>query len=385
MYSASIPDAKRTHRHSRRRAPRLIAASAALVAAAAITGLAAAPAQSAPTSSETQTSTPFRAGKAMIGELTENTASKCTSGFLVRRQGVTYALTAGHCAPNGDKMYFGVIANMFDTPSNYPLLGQVSENSRWGKATSNADVSLVPVPASMSPSPTIFVSPGLTREVVGSEAPVVGMRVCTRGVTTQKEVCGRITKTDMTATFSANAQLDNMRYTVTGLAQFQADDGTAGTQGGDSGAPFYVVNPDGTALAVGIYSGSNPHYSVFTPIAAALNATGSTLATSLHPSQSTWNAPSGFSTLDFTLNSYENATISGAPSWLYVYEWGGGAGETYYCAVAWGNTGTTPRSATVTLTTPDGGMATLTVTQAAYVPGQDNGGVEIFNSMEIFY
>ncbi|MDR0945763.1 MAG: trypsin-like serine protease [Bifidobacteriaceae bacterium] len=235
-----------------------------------------------PFDAETQASLPYRGGgKAIFAAMTSDSANMCTSGFLVQKAGVTYGLTAGHCAPNGKSEYLGdlrVDQNVADAHA----LGAVSASGYWYTSSVTADAEIFPVPAAVSPSATVFLGAGQNRAVAGSATPVAGLNVCTRGSTTQEEVCGQIQRTGVSVEFqpeSTSEGGDGMSHNLTDMIRFQASDGTAGIAQGDSGSPLYVVQADGTALAVGTATGGNRSVSYWTPLQDSLEETGTTLVT----------------------------------------------------------------------------------------------------------
>ncbi|MDR1152178.1 MAG: S1 family peptidase [Bifidobacteriaceae bacterium] len=125
----------------------------------------------------------------------------------------------------------------------------------------------------------------LSRTVVAkAEAAAPYTRVCISGSKTTSEMCGNITRTNWDTTFAAAVNGDGMSHVVHHTYHVVWDNGST-TQGGDSGAPVYAVNPDGTAIAVGIHTGSaaatasDPAYGVFSSMWWSLDLTGTKIRT----------------------------------------------------------------------------------------------------------
>ncbi|MDR0945825.1 MAG: hypothetical protein LBM66_06665 [Bifidobacteriaceae bacterium] len=378
---------------------------------------------------ETQGSLPYRGGgKAIFTPVSSNSADACTSGFLVQKAGVTYGLTAGHCGPDGNTEYLGDL-DADNNVADAHELGDVSASGYWNTSSVTADAEIFPVPQADSPSATVFLGAGQYRTVAGQTAPVAGLKVCTRGSTTQKEVCGTIERTGVTIHFQAESTRDGgdgMSHTVTGMLAFQTADGTSGCAEGDSGSPLYVVQADGTALAVGTLTGGNTVTSYWMPIAASLKETGTTLMTGqttsptaaptsseptpseptsssasttppvVSPSSTTpteppssspasttavpaavlnirpssWSASAGSDSTEFVIYSSQTIRVQNAPTWLSLFSVGRyGRGATLVEAFVQRNSGAA-RSATMTFTA-GGASGTFTVSQAAGSSGHN--------------
>ncbi|MCL2423977.1 MAG: S1 family peptidase, partial [Micrococcales bacterium] len=191
---------------------------------------------------ETASSAPLRAGKQ---------TSACTANFLVQKAGTYMNLAAGHCGGVGVNVSLGGTA-----------LGSVTVNA-FSKGT---DAAAYTVADGASLTPSVFVSSTVIRPVVGQGTAAVGDRVCTRGASSAKEICGTVRSVGVSLTY-LNTQ-------VSGLVRVALEGGPLIS--GDSGAPVYKVGADGSAYAVGIAVLSD---GTFTSISAALSATGTTLVT----------------------------------------------------------------------------------------------------------
>lgn len=200
---------------------------------------------------ETQSSLPYRAGKRLGVP-----GGICTSAFVVNGAAGKYGLTAGHCGPNGGWVSLG--------GNN---LGRVENNSYYSSMNNVADAAVFHLGANPS-NASVFRGTG-PRPVVGQAAPIQNLAVCVRGSISANETCGTITDLNLTVSFVGG-------HTVSGL--FSTNWGSGGTVGGDSGSPVYAVNPDGTAIALGILNAGTEHDDVNTPIGTALAVTGTSLS-----------------------------------------------------------------------------------------------------------
>lgn len=225
---------------------------------------------------ESQTTLPVRGAKRL-----STPYGACTSGFVVNGAGGRYGMTAGHCGPNGGRVWLG------DTK-----LGKIENNTYVGSMENIADAAVFHLGAEPS-QPSIFRAIS-SRPVVAQASPLPNLAVCVRGSFSSNETCGVVTAIDVTATFQNG-------HTVTGM--FDINWGSGGTIAGDSGSPIYAVNPDGSAVAMGILAGGFEHDDSATPIGTALAATGTGLAATMG------RAP--FGSLDLVSGGAGSVTIAG--------------------------------------------------------------------------
>ncbi|MCL2483737.1 MAG: S1 family peptidase, partial [Propionibacteriaceae bacterium] len=220
---------------------------------------------------ETAQTLPVMAGKEILIAQGSSSTAICTSDVVVQSGTGTYMLTAGHCGSKTAPVTLG---------STSLSLGAI-QASTWGSsaagATITADVAMFgPV---SSPQAMVFAKPvgaslPVARRIVDQGIPKVDKQACFSGRTTITEKCGTITQIDKP--FSLQERDGTVGRTVTGMAIMDVS-----ALGGDSGSPVYSINSDGSAVILGIISGTdNKTMSVFTPIDAALAATSSTLVVS---------------------------------------------------------------------------------------------------------
>lgn len=229
---------------------------------------------------ESHYSAPFKGGKQLLRKSGSKWYGNCTAGVLLR--GGTdpqnaYGLTAGHCGPSGQQMAIGY-AHGADEGTAAMTLGSLQNNTIWGVHSSvHADAAVFGVPNGNSLTPSIYINNSLSRTVVArTEAAAPYSRVCVSGSVTTSELCGTITLTNQDTVFLPGS--DNISHTVHHTYWVQWDNGAA-TQKGDSGSPIYAVNPDGTAIVVGILSGGNSTHTTFSSIWWSLNLTGTHIRT----------------------------------------------------------------------------------------------------------
>lgn len=208
---------------------------------------------------ESSTANPYRAGKYLA---VAGTTHNCTTSFTVTNGGNRHGLTAGHCGKNGSSVYFAGTKR-----------GNIKNNTLWAANPALGDASLF----SMTSNTTayLFRSSTLNRKVSGSHPTsdlVKHLQVCTRGAFTNGQSCGPLSQINIT-TYS-NTASRNVKYGY----GWTWDPG--GTQGGDSGAPVYRVQADGSVKAIGVHrAGNGSNTSFFTPIRVVLTQTGSILVT----------------------------------------------------------------------------------------------------------
>ena len=214
---------------------------------------------------QSNTTGPLMAGKAIDISVNDDVYSACTSNVEVQSGSANYMLTAGHCGPVGKAVSFGNGGAGVITQSTWG-------SSQLGSSIAG-DVALFgPVPADTQP--VVFQSPTSALPVSDSSDPTVGQQVCTRGRTTNQEVCGPVTAVGVSIRDRDGDDTSNWR-TLTGMVQASIP-----SQPGDSGSPVYAV-VDGTAVVLGILASNSPNgaISCFTPIATAMDLTGTTLVT----------------------------------------------------------------------------------------------------------
>lgn len=159
-------------------------------------------------------------------------AKRCTAGFLVRGSaGRPGLLTAGHCNGPGGR---GTAVINYSGSGRDETVGTVTESVYAGVAWDDDDIALI----SLDDNGTI----PLTSNIVGGQAVtgvlatvVVGDQLCKFGIGTGRRECGRAV-----------------------LVEGNKVAFSAPTMCGDSGGPVFVLQPDGSAAAVGVLvAGSN--------------------------------------------------------------------------------------------------------------------------------
>lgn len=204
--------------------------SAATAAAGLVLALAAAPAATADTA-DTYTVQPSPAITPGAGvgvyDAAGRAANACTLGFLATgEEGGRYALTAGHCASAGS------VVMRYQKADNYIRLGRFvhSIDNSTDFSADFRDLGLVALADDLPPlEPRIsgkLPVTGVTSELTPDDT------LCVVGARTGEQKCGRVrvrvAPGDTDVLFNAPSQP------------------------GDSGAPVYRLNPDGTATAVGV-------------------------------------------------------------------------------------------------------------------------------------
>ncbi|MDR1295152.1 MAG: S1 family peptidase [Bifidobacteriaceae bacterium] len=243
------------------------------------------------TSQENMYSTPFRAGKSLVKHDMTEWVEACTSAFVLR--GGTdpqnyYALTAGHCDPGWRMFGLGskVEGSIASTTGTVKALSALLNNTYWDhEGDIPADAGVVGLPANVSPSPSVYVNSSLQRSVTGQASPPLYARGCFNGVTTPQEKCGTVTSYNTPVYFGPDPRTDNKHHWLQHATLITWDPVTWNyTDYGDSGGPLYSVNPDGTAVALGVLSGgyrdveNHPtNVSIFSDVSYAISATGTQL------------------------------------------------------------------------------------------------------------
>ncbi|MDR0959127.1 MAG: S1 family peptidase [Propionibacteriaceae bacterium] len=231
---------------------------------------------------ETDDTAPLRPGKGIVLDSNpadpSNAGIACTSSFLAHdAAGDLFMLTAGHCAPNGSTVTIG-------RSSGTPV-GTVSANGFWGNDVVVADAARVQFTkpgeygtvATVEYKPEIFVGTGTILPVAGAVTVAVGDTVCTRGARTDTEACGTVASVGQSGQFTS-PKGDGSIVTIEGLIDVTLNARSL-SQGGDSGAPVYRKNADGTVAAVGLVTGGLDSTMSVTPIDRVLAATGTELLT----------------------------------------------------------------------------------------------------------
>ena len=179
-----------------------------------------------------------------IYDAANQVSGRCTLGFLATgADGAQYAFTAGHCATGGD------VVMVYKTAGNYLRVGQFANSVHT--AAGRRDIALVRLEAG-TPQDTRVLSRRPVEGVIGQ--PAAGDTLCFYGDVSGLR-CGAV---------APSYEPDNM-------VVFRAL-----SQHGDSGAPVYRIESDGSATAVGILGGHD-------------DGEGTSYATLLEPYLQQWN------------------------------------------------------------------------------------------------
>jgi hypothetical protein len=179
-------------------------------------------------------------------------------------------------------------------------MGVLTNNSFWGQPVNlTADAAVFHL-GSVAAETQIYNNPQGYRSVVGQAGPYLSSDpavpyswVCFIGQTTISESCGYISNTG-TTTNVGSMGYDGIAHQLTNQIVVYWNAGDAGVLHGDSGGPLYGLNPDGSAIALGILSQcdqpsgivlcTSGGASYFSKIAGALTSTATTLkVTGRHP------------------------------------------------------------------------------------------------------
>ncbi|MDR1634894.1 MAG: FG-GAP-like repeat-containing protein [Bifidobacteriaceae bacterium] len=272
---------------------------------------------------------PLKPGKLLY---MNRSGARCTAGALVKKGSVQYGLTAGHCGLNGWAVSLG-------SPSN--VISSVA-TSTWSSSsyTISADAAIFAAPSNAQAA--VYAGGSASLPIVGQAQPRQGQYLCVRGAVSNRESCGTvISPQDTSMTVNGRSHL------VTGMAFLVLSTGKVCK--GDSGGPIYQKLANGNVLLVGVLNAATPDasgtcgdsYVGFTPINAALSATGSTLVVSsgvaLNPPSQALSTP--FTqivvTPDMTSDGYDDILAVDRNGILALYT-GGSTGLKGPYQVGWG-------------------------------------------------
>lgn len=241
---------------------------------------------------ETYRSRPWRSGKGLVTP----EGRGCSTAFVVNGGAggaYRYILTAGHCGPNGQRHKLRDDEFIYSVPWS-----RMENNTIWGSWEADVDAGVLYVNHSTS-IPSIWVSPhsggpSFARPVVAQSGAVHGgdplvpySWVCFSGATTHDtDSCGYISSTSVGMWIKKDGNPNEARWL---FDQFAVDWWWGpGVRLGDSGGGVYGLNPDGSAIALGILSAcaydpntsncKNSGTAYFTKIAKALARTNTSLA-----------------------------------------------------------------------------------------------------------
>jgi hypothetical protein len=240
--------------------------------------------QNEPGPASSKLAAPFTGGKGIgVGP-----TGKCTAGFAVDGSGGVYGLTAGHCGVTGTTVRMG------DTGGQ--VLGSLQNNTYWNGAYSNmpSDAAVFHL-GSMTWNGSVYNTDTTTRTVVAqagaytfADPAVPYSWVCGVGAKriNSPEICGYIYTTS-TPVNSRVEESSIIRHLVEQIGVYW-NSTQWGVIHGDSGGPLYGINPDATAIALGILAQCEQvndqctatGMAYYSKIGHATNATGTQLATS---------------------------------------------------------------------------------------------------------
>lgn len=209
--------AREAKRLSRANTPAKVAAVvSALLTATAIT---ASPASAAPPLPPSPAITPGAGIASHNASWTEGTS--CTAGWLAHDPaGRPVMLSAGHCD-------HGAVAMKWTQSDAYETIGTFTQSVDEGSVEDDADIGLITLSNNAIPADTRVLS---RRPVEGVTIDVkAGDVLCKYGNTTGRQ-CGPVLDTPTASKVRFNAP----------------------SEGGDSGGPVYLIQPDGDAIAVGV-------------------------------------------------------------------------------------------------------------------------------------
>lgn len=178
-------------------------------------------------------SQPMKAGL----EISSSESFLCSSSFGAHRGGQRFVMTAGHCGSNGSAWRIG-------SNTATPYFGTAGRRLFVSGSTSDS-LAITVANSKAGPADCVYESDALCRPVIGSATYLVqGQQVCKSGRTTGV-TCGAIRATDVSVIYGGENV--TIQHAVSACVNLDS---------GDSGAPVYV-RPGGSAVAVGILSGSS--------------------------------------------------------------------------------------------------------------------------------
>jgi hypothetical protein len=185
---------------------------------------------------------PWNGGDSFITRRNGNFRDKCTTGFGVHSSnGISFVLTASHCASAADQTYQGDIGST-------AFMGNVNQDNYW-----MYDIVLI----NASGWHIIFDGPSntsTTKNVHGWGGWMANELVCQSGAVSGT-VCGikQQYSTDFVVPQSSPDSDGDWGYTIYGLIQCTQVDGITAAVQGDSGGPVFTLDGDGV-LAKGTTS-----------------------------------------------------------------------------------------------------------------------------------
>lgn len=207
---------------------------------------------------ESATANPYRAGK-KIEILNNGRLYRCTAGFMVKKAGKIYGVTAGHCGTSGSAVYFGGKRR-----------GNLQNNTYYASNPAKNDSALFLMAGNTSA--TLFRSTTKNYKVTGYYATKylkMGQRLCIRGAASDGQTCGPII-----------ARYDQAKYdnrVVNNQWRIKWDNGPW-IREGDSGAPVYrIIGNNAAVYGAGVLSGvtENSPIASFSPLPSVIATTGS--------------------------------------------------------------------------------------------------------------
>jgi hypothetical protein len=272
---------------------------------------------------------PWKSGKRI-----NSPNGSCTTAFTV--SGVNpasrYGLTAGHCGTNGTPWSLGSATATLQNNAYQGVSSTVADAAvMYGGGNSNSHV---------------YVPEGNFRDVVAQSGAVPSADptvpytwTCFSGASTieqtQLDSCGYINSVNVSIT---NAPIPTLGFPAVTLSDAFSVAWTSGPQmrAGDSGGGIYGLNPDGTAIALGIASSCQRPagtsvcdvgpYSYFSKVSNALASTGTTLLASGRPPFGVYDAVSGGAGTVSVSGWIIDPDLARTPTTVHVYV-GGSAGS----------------------------------------------------------
>ncbi|MDR1295309.1 MAG: S1 family peptidase [Bifidobacteriaceae bacterium] len=269
---------------------------------------------------------PLQGGKRIkIG----TTAYQCSFGFAVSGDGGEYGLTAGHCGFVGETVRTG----------NLAVLTNLMNNTFWGATNVDSDAVLFHLPSSAWWETTVYYGTDTARPVVAqagayysTDLAVPYGWVCFNGASSGAESCGYISSTATSVGYTADrAANTSVITTLDDAIKVYWNSTSPGAKKGDSGGGLYGVNPDASAIALGLSACCqlNPNDSTnqclqsgaayFTKISKALTRTGTVLmAQGRQPFGSLDTASGGAGTVSVS-GWVIDPDLARSATWAYIY------------------------------------------------------------------